>query len=206
MLQWLGSLSSSRQNFMISSALLLVSSNVMAQASGTVGGIFAPGPKKPFGSNEDFIGFLLAIALFSLAVQLFLTARGIQRWAFWEDSETDFPLGSGTILCIVSVTLIFAASLVRAKNHAQSDDPWRVIACAPGDLAIGLLAASLIPSGLAATQLIGTYAALRSLPTEVRGNRSLGMTLGAALLGLINLGASIATLVVFFHFPTPWSD
>lgn len=154
---------------------------------------------KPFGADHDFAFILIAVAIYALSVQLFNFSSKIQGWVLRDDKDAP-PSESGWLVCVLSTTAIVALCFVRAGGYLPHADLLGVLASAPRDFSMGLLVASIVPSGLAASKVIGVYSSLRRMPDDDRKREGVGFAVGTALLGLINLAGSIATLVAFFGF------
>jgi hypothetical protein len=129
--------------------------------------------------------------------KLFRFRSSIQAWVFKNDKHAPAAT-SGMFACVLSTTTIVVLCFLRGLHEAPPDNPLAIIAAAPRDFATGLLVASLVPSGIAASKVIGIYASLRRMPEDERKPEGLGLAIGAGLLGLVNLAGSVATLILFF--------
>lgn len=169
---------------------------------GAGGGGSTPTPElgsgwKPFGTERDFAFILIAVAIYALSVQLFAFSSSIQGWIFQKDTNAPSAM-SGVLACILSTSAIVVLCLIRGMHGAPTEYFLVVLANAPRDFATGLLVASLVPSGIAASKVLGVYSSLRSMPAEERKPEGIGFAIGTALLGMINLAGSLATLIIFF--------
>lgn len=162
----------------------------MYQVIGAVTGGTGNGP-----DTSDFAALLISLVVLSLAFFLLHDARRFQKWQSADDDQAPNPLAYIEIAWIVSLSVL-ALWVLYVVSHFRLPEPtWiSLFFGEPRRLVPGVLIAALFPAAVAAFKYLTTTLAIRTHAGSP-GPRSRG--LAGALLALINLVASIATLVMF---------
>ncbi len=180
---------------------------IQTSSGGNTGGTIQIGPMNTGPTNRpdpsDFAALLISFVVWCLAFFLLHDAGRFQKWQSADDSHAPNPLAGTELAWIVSLSVLvlwglYVMFLFRLRVPAffyLTDDQRISLLLGESRLLVpGVLIAALFPAAVAVFKYVTATLAIRT-PGGIPGPRSRG--LAGALVALINLAASVATLVVF---------
>jgi len=146
---------------------------------------------------------LVSIAMFAMSFFLLHQAVGFQQWVTGKDESAPNPRAGVSLAWAISLVMIVGSVAYWFVRHPPNpEEPnlflW-IITNRPSELAAGPLLGTMVPSMMSIFKFATAGLIMRGNAQELPPlARSPAAALAAALVSLISLAGSIATLVMFF--------
>lgn len=186
----------SRGIYLLSTFLALFDSGDLTPSGATVG---VPYPEMPW---------LLLVSIAILVFSYFLLVQSVafQKWATLnEEGAPDANSGLGLVglACMITIGSVLAWWLLLhppPHDRPPAENVFWLLTSRPSELAIGPLLASLVAAGVALTKFMMASFIKRGAGDISAPNRSGAGAVAGAILSVVSLIGSIATLVMFVEW------